>query len=128
MQPHTLALIACLAPLPAAAFGDLDCISVETCVDGQCSATTDAFAVTFDWAGSAAIVDIGDTTVTYPLVAGDEGSGDLPDTDLEFGDIAGGNPGLLVIAESPDDILAFFAEGPAPITLRTGFCDVREAA
>lgn len=66
MQPTALALIACLAPLPAAAFGDMDCIALESCTADACTPfsdlTTDLtlFSVSFDWGAQQANVTSND--------------------------------------------------------------------
>lgn len=129
MQPRTvqngaLALVALLAPLPAAAFGDLDCITLEFCGNAGCGVETTPFALTFDWAADTAILSVSDTDYVLPWVATD-------DTDnastLEYGDMDDINH-LLRIEANGTDITAYYTFRNPLVTTWRATCDVRQAA
>lgn len=130
MQPK-LALIAMLAPLPAAAFGDMDCISIDACYSEICVAQNDVFSITFDWQDATATVVIADETLTLP-------ASDAPDdtgTTLAYGAQSGAEPGLTVIAQSATRIVAYLTksagyetEGEDTMMSYSAVCDLKEAA
>jgi hypothetical protein len=131
MQPRflkngTFALIALLAPLPAAAFGDLDCITIEFCGNAGCGVDATPFAVTFDWANNTAILTVDGTDHALPWVSTDE-TGDALASVMEYGDMDDINH-LLRIEARGTDITAYYTFRNPLVTTWRAVCDLRTAA
>jgi len=131
MQPHALLLIALLAPQTAAAFGDLDCISIESCTNGDCAPASDPFALTFDWAVGEATVTFGGTATTLPLaspITTQTDDDDQMQTVVEYGVLTDEASSLLRVEATGNDILAYFSfQAPTSITI-VAQCNRRQAA
>lgn len=126
MQFSPILLIASLAPLPAATFGDLDCITIKSCGNSGCGPLTEPFAVTFDWAGDAAIVTVNGTDHRLPWVATDTTTDDLG-TFIEYSDMEDTNR-LLRIETVGADITALYTFRGPRVTTWDATCNVRQAA
>lgn len=126
MQFKALILIATLAPLPAAAFGNLDCITIETCAASVCGPETGAFAIDFDWADQSATVTAPDTNSQLPWLATGETEDGVASV-LEYGS-SGDLSHALRVEASGLDITAYYTfSDPSAITW-VGTCDVRQTA
>lgn len=125
MQPQILALIVTLAPLPAAAFGDLDCITFETCGNGGCGPILESFASTFDWNGEAASVDASGDVTTLPLMTRGE---DACAVVLEYGDNIDAPAPTLRIESTNGAVVAYFTFAQSGWTTWVGDCNSRQAA
>ena len=131
MQPVALALIALLVPLPAAAFGDLDCISIESCTNGDCAAASDPFALTFDWAVGEATVTFGGNETTLPIaspVTTQTDDDDQMQTVVEYGVPNDEKSSLLRVEATGNDILAYFSFQTASKIMVVAQCNKRQAA
>lgn len=126
MQIKALALLAILAPLPAAAFGDLDCITIESCGNGGCGPVTEPFAIDFNWADEQAVVTVGDMEHALPWASTGESEDSLASV-LEYGNMDDTNR-LLRIEASGLDITAYYTFKDPAVTTWVGTCDVRTAA
>lgn len=132
MPSKALALILILAPLPAAAFGNLDCITLETCTGDTCqpAQTPDPFSITFDWPNETATVearlDGAAATVTLPWAATSDDT-ETPGTVLDYGAPYENATALRLIADGAD-ITALYTLDPAGVETWVGTCDVRRAA
>jgi hypothetical protein len=140
MQPTALALIACLAPLPAAAFGDMDCIALESCTADACTPfsdlTTDLtlFSVSFDWGAQQANVTSNDETMALPLIQRPRSTvsnGDAPimETTALFGDPSTGH--LRIQGQdsaSGQSLIALWTRSSASSATLRARCDLRTAA
>lgn len=126
MSFRPVLLIATLAPLPAAAFGDLDCITLQSCGNAGCQPETSPFAVTFDWAGDAVVVTVDDTDHRLDWVTTDGIAGALG-TRLEYGDMEDTNR-LLRIEATATEITAQYTFRAPLVTTWDATCDVRQAA
>ena len=124
MQFKSLILLALSAPLPAAAFGNLDCIAIESCGNGGCGPTTDPFAVDFDWEGDAATVTFDDQSSVLPLGSRGENNTTVV---FEYGSMED-TKRLLRVETSGTDITAFYTFPHSGVTTWVGTCDVRQAA
>lgn len=131
MRTGILVLLALLAPQTAAAFGDLDCISIESCTNGGCAPASETFGLTFDWAAGAATVTYNDTGTTLPMTAPvtmQPDDADQMQTAVEYGDLEDADSSLLRVEATGSDILAYYAfKTPATVTL-VAHCNRRQAA
>ncbi|MBT8411674.1 MAG: hypothetical protein KJP02_07755 [Octadecabacter sp.] len=131
MQPRAFLLIALLAPQTAAAFGDLDCISIESCTNGECAPASDPFALTFDWVVGAATVTFDGIATTLPLaspITTQTDEDDQMQTVVEYGVPADADSSLLRVEAAGNDILAYFSfQTPSPVTI-VAQCNRRQAA
>lgn len=135
MQPvlptyGVLSLIALLAPLPAAAFGDLDCIAIEACVslsgETECTPASDPFAVTFDWANDAATLRFSD--IDHRLIWLSTGDWeDQMSTVIEYSDIDGTDRALSIVANGADISAYYSTYEQSGTTTWVGICDIRRA-
>lgn len=131
MQPSILAVIALLVPLPAAAFGDLDCISVESCGNGGCGPAADPFGLTFDWAEGSATVTYAGADTTLPItspISTQMDDADQMQTVVEYGDLAEADSSLLRVEATGGDILAYFSFKTPGTTTLVAQCNARQAA
>lgn len=126
MQCLPLAILTTVAPLSAAAFGDMDCIAVETCTSETCEITSAPFAVTFDWTAGTVAVELDSEATIFQESALPEPS----PTTLVYGDFFDNAPGLLLNAEDADSIIAYLtlsAEPEPGLIQYTGECSPRRA-
>lgn len=126
MQPPTVALIALLAPLPATAFGNLDCISYESCGNGGCGPETQPFAIDFDWATDTAIVTQDEDTKILKWTSTTQTDDGLASV-LEYGDLDTTDHFLRIEANG-QDITALFTVTDVSTVTWIGTCNVRQAA
>lgn len=98
------------APLPAVAFGDLDCIGTEFCFSGACTASVLVFQVIFDWPNNTiSVTAAGETlrmTLQSPNVSPGGTSGQLSYTQTDTPNSAG-----LLLAFAGEDITMILALG-----------------
>ena len=126
MQFKTLTLMALCAPLPATAFGDLDCITLQSCGNSGCMPETTPFGVTFNWADDSATVGVDGVDHTLPWVATDTTTDGLG-TVIEYGDMADINR-LLRIEAVGTEITAHYTFRSPRVTTWEATCDLRQAA
>lgn len=142
MQPYIVSLIALFAPLPAVAFGDLDCIALKSCTNDTCSPITDLtsngslslFSVTFDWTAQQALVTSGGGTSALPLIQRPlstvlEGDAPILQTTAVFGDDTLGH--LRIQGQdsaSGHSLIAFWTLNSPPSTILRATCETRKAA
>ena len=126
MQFKALSLLASLAPLPAAAFGDLDCITISSCGNSGCMPETTPFGVTFDWANDSVMVTVEDNDHVLPWVATDETTDGLGSV-IEYGDMEDTNR-LLRIEANGATITAYYTFRSPRVTTWEATCDLRQAA
>lgn len=126
MQPKVLTFLALLAPLPAVAFGDMDCIAIESCGNGGCGPTTELFSVTFNWGADSVTVEADGTAHDLPWVSSGD-STNMLGTEIEYGDLNDTNHLLRIIA-SGTDITAYYTFRTPLVTTWRATCDVRQAA
>ncbi|MCF2870261.1 hypothetical protein L0664_04205 [Octadecabacter sp. G9-8] len=126
MQPKSFLLIALLAPQTAAAFGDLDCITIESCENGGCGPRVEPFAVMFDWSDETATVEAVDVQDTLAWTFTGESEDRLASV-LEYGDLTE-TESLLRIEASGLDITAYYTFKTPSVTTWVATCDVRKAA
>lgn len=126
MQHKVLTLLTLLAPLPAAAFGNLDCIAIESCGNGGCDPVSKPFAIDFDWWANAAIVTQDGTDHPLPWAQTGETDDGLAST-LEYGDTEAISR-FLRIEASGLDITAYYTFKDPSVTTWVGTCNVRKAA
>jgi len=123
-------VITCLAPLPAVAFGDLDCITTQSCGNAGCTPETTPFAVTFHWADNTVTVTVDDIDHELPWISTDNSAtaaDDTLSTQLEYGDMEDINR-LLRISASGTDITARYTFRSPLVTTWDATCNVRQAA
>ncbi|SLN19353.1 hypothetical protein [Pseudooctadecabacter jejudonensis] len=113
-----------LAAGPAAAFGNLDCITTQSCGAGGCLPVTTPFAVTFDWAADAVTVDVDGRTQSLPWSATGESDDGLASI-LDYGDIDEG--AALRIAASGLDITALYSFREVGVVTWDATCNLRTA-
>lgn len=127
MRFTPFALIALFAPLPAAAFGNLDCITFQSCdVNSLCAAQTTPFAIDFDWANEQALVGLPDDTFALPWIATGQSDDGLASV-LEYA-TEGDATQALRIEASGMDIIAYLKITTLEKITWTALCDVRSAA
>lgn len=127
MQPRALLVIALLAaPHTAAAFGNLDCITVESCTDTGCTPQTIPFSITFEWANETAIVATNDAAHVLPFASSGDSETTLGSV-IEYGDPATANR-LLRIEASGTDITAYYTFQDDMTATWVATCNVRQAA
>ena len=130
MQFKAFLFIATLAPLPAAAFGDLDCITVETCGNGGCGPDVPEaakfFAVTFNWGEDTVTVTARDTDTVLDWATTTETDDSLASV-LEYGDLANAGHRLRIEAQG-SDITALYTFSDVSTFTWVATCDVRQAA
>jgi hypothetical protein len=126
MQFKALLLMATLAPLPAAAFGNLDCITIEDCDTSGCVPGTRTFAIDFNWADQTATVTAPDINSQLPWLATGETDDGVASV-LEYGS-SGDLSHALRIEASGLDITAYYTFSDPSATTWVGTCDVRQAA
>ncbi|MEL6957677.1 MAG: hypothetical protein AAGL89_01850 [Pseudomonadota bacterium] len=128
MPLRPIALIAALAPLQAAAFGDMDCVVTEACNGATCTDTTDFYEVTFDWAAETATILRSDQVATLTMrPAPPISDGDDISAALEYSRDAAHGITFFRVEASAGDITALMLEsGPAPIS-SLAVCERKQA-
>ncbi len=131
MQPRAFLFVALLAPHSAAAFGDLDCISIESCSNSGCAPATVPFALSFDWSsGEATVLSAGVATtlpLTSPITTQTDGA-DQMQTVVEYGTMDSDLNHLLRVEATGNEIFAYWTFKDPLVTTVVAQCDRRQAA
>lgn len=114
MQSKALLILALIIPQTAAAFGDLDCISIEVCRDEICTPEVQVLSVSFYWPDQTATVIVGDAPFG-PLALYDQYQSD-DTSELRYGGDTDDSPAATITARATDISLVFSQGDP-----RTGY-------
>lgn len=116
-----LATLLAIAPSGAWAFGDLDCIGVETCTLEVCTPSLQVFAIAFTWPEDRADITLANTTTRLMLDPDSLGAGEMIFTGTDAAARL-----VLSFANGRDIAMTYRPDGDA--TTHTAICAHREAA